>query len=96
MLLFLRGRFLLSHHDGLPGQRRRHLQKSGRRPTRPQDRQVRLQVAPRWVTVFLTAASQTRSQHETIPKSFDHTLEPPRADGVAPLGRKYGILGQKL
>ena len=50
LLLFLRGRFLLGHHDGLPGQRLGHLQESRRWPTRAQDREVRLQVAPRSVT----------------------------------------------
>lgn len=48
--MFLRWRLLLGHHDGLPGQRRRHLQEPGRGPPRPQDRQIRLQVAARWVT----------------------------------------------
>lgn len=55
--MFLRWRLLLGHHDGLPGQRRRHLQEPGRGPPRPQDRQIRLQVAPRWVTAPSLARS---------------------------------------
>lgn len=55
--MFLRWRLLLGHHDGLPGQRRRHLQEPGRGPPRPQDRQIRLQVAARWVTAPSLARS---------------------------------------
>lgn len=55
--MFLRWRLLLGHHDGLPGQRRRHLQEPGRGPPCPQDRQIRLQVAARWVTAPSLARS---------------------------------------
>jgi len=64
----LRWRFLLGHHDGLLGERRGDLQKSGREQPRAAHREVRLQVAARWVGVAL---GNSRVVKETTPSVFN-------------------------